>query len=1131
MTLLARIPVLLRYVIGWLSVHCGGDLYGETEQVDSKLAKEAPYKYLGRTFTGDFASGPHGEATATAVGPGVILTAAHVLWTQSPNTIRLPWENYRRWHPGVSSEADPSYTHVVSIVSLTGYADAIDRYDYNLYDGRSPPEVFNRDAMVLIFSSDSATPFGFARAHPRAYQSGFLFGKNYYEVVGYPSGKYYQGDARAWKVHRTAEKDRLWLAEEPEGQFQPGYSHDNRLFSGGRELDTEAGNSGGPLIARGREGEPWLISGVVVGANSLFRVMDQELSDLIDSALVGQVENNQSRFRFIQQDMRAAEGTEPPIIRVERIGDLANPASVHITYADIQTTEEVDYVAPARLAWPAGEGGAKTLEIEIVDDAIREGDETVVMILEPDGDSVLDAPHTAQLTIADNDLNEPLDQWDVLEAFDDQPLWRVVFGEGKFVTTGGRRVSWWSHDFLDTGSREFADFSFLDNLNYLDGKFIAAGADPGILVSEEGEDWEVVDLPTSYSVVDVAFGKGTYVAAGGYISSYSTWDDRGLIWTSSDAYQWAQAYNRNHLPFTGVAFGQDRFLAWTWEGLYTSTDGLNWTIVDNEGGMGYIQDVVWGGSGFAAVDLDGRIFWSSDGLAWTPAQAAAGMPLNSVTYRNGWFVAAGRNGRIVTSDDGGQSWIERYPGGRETLVQGVVAAGKMVVAGEGQALVAELGEYMDFIRVPQNRHISIGARVEFVTDFVSSAGEELGLQWQRDGIPLSGATEKTLLLNSAYSVDAGEYRLAVTGEGRTWFSPPAVLTLDKQQEAPELNAAMTRSSYGVTLEWEDKSAYEEAYRIERREPGGETWIEVANLAADSTRYADRNLTPGTAYQYRISAVAGDDEISVSSDVVSTREATNLANLSTRGLVGQGDDVMIGGFVIPEGPAMSLYLRGLGPSLKSSGISNTISDPSLRLVRTGVAEPLEIVNDDWVDSGESQAIASSGLPPPEDAESALWVTLPPGSYTAILRNEGEEPMAVGMVEIYDITADCETCRLTNLSTRGVVKGGSELMIGGLIIAGPAEKQILVRGLGPSLSEVEMPLADPVLKMVMSNGGEFRLDNWTESDRASQFAELGLPMSHEKEVAEIYQVGAGAYTFQITGQDGSEGVALLEIYEVD
>lgn len=1129
MLLFERISFSFVLLVGWLCLLAGSSS-GQTELVDSTEASEAPYTYLGRTFTGDFSSGPHGEATATAVGPGVILTAAHVLWTNSPNTIRLPWENYRRWHPGVSSENDPSYTNVVSIVSLTGYADAIDRYDFNHFDGGSPKEVFNRDAMVLIFSDDSATPYGFARAHPRAYQSGFLYDKHYYQVAGYPSGKYVRGDLRGWRVHRTASKNRLWLREESEDQFEPGYQYENRLFTGGQALDTESGNSGGPLFARTKDGEPWLIAGVVVGENSLFRTMDQELSDLIDTAIVGQVENDQSRFRFKEQEVEAIEGGEQPRIMVERIGDLSNPASVSVHFADIGTSEETDYLSSAILAWEAEEGGEKALELEILDDELREGVETLLMILDPDEGSTLDAPHTAHLKVIDNDLDEPLDQWVALEAFEDDTVWKIVFAEGKFVGIGGQEANWWSHDLTESGGSDFSSFRFLDSLNYLDGKFVAAGAAPSVLVSEDGVDWQSVSLPTGYNVVDVAYGNGTYVAVGGY-SSFYYWEDLGIIWNSSDVQEWTQVYEEFHFSFRGIAFGQGRFLAWTWDELLTSTDGLSWTVVQMPEEMTIVNDIAWGENHFVAADNEGNIFRSADGITWTPTEVRDGLPLYSVTYRNGYFIVAGRKGRILTSEDDGFTWAERYTELRETLVQGLSAAGKMIVAGDGLVLGAELGDYVEFLKEQEIEQISMGDSVAFGGDFVSSIEEGLSLQWQKDGHPIEGATERILSLDSAYSSDAGHYRLAVSRDNQSWYSPGVHLTLDKQQEPPNLLQAATQSSYGVTLAWEDHSSHEEEYRIERRKMGSEGWDWVAALPVDSTRYIDRNLNPETGYQYRISAVAGADEVSILTDMIYTLPATNLVNLSTRGLVGKGDDVMIGGFVIPDGPEMTLYLRGLGPSLEGSGILNAISDPSLTLVQTGTNETVETTNDNWVNSADRQAIEESGLPPTADNESAMFVTLNPGSYTAILSNQGEESFGVGLIEIYDVTTGCESCRLTNLSTRGVVKGGDDLMIGGLVVLGEAGKQILVRGLGPSLTQVEGALEDPVLKMVTGDGEEFLIDDWSQSNRADEFAELGLAMDHEREAADIYQVSEGTYTFQILGQNDGEGVALLEIFEVD
>ena len=123
------------------------------------------------------------------------------------------------------------------------------------------------------------------------------------------------------------------------------------------------------------------VLGVVVGENALFRVMDEELSDLIDTALVGQVENDQSRFRFTEPEIQASEGAEQPVIMIERIGNLTDPATATLTYVDIKTTEGEDYHSPITVEWEAGEGGAKAVELEVVDDDVREGDETMVIIL------------------------------------------------------------------------------------------------------------------------------------------------------------------------------------------------------------------------------------------------------------------------------------------------------------------------------------------------------------------------------------------------------------------------------------------------------------------------------------------------------------------------------------------------------------------------------------------------------------------------------------------------------------------------------------------------------------------------------------------------------------------------------
>jgi hypothetical protein len=124
----------------------------------------------------------------------------------------------------------------------------------------------------------------------------------------------------------------------------------------------------------------------------------------------------------------------------------------------------------------------------------------------------------------------------------------------------------------------------------------------------------------------------------------------------------------------------------------------------------------------------------------------------------------------------------------------------------------------------------------------------------------------------------------------------------------------------------------------------------------------------------------------------------LANISTRGLVETGTNVMIGGFIVGGGPGSSdVLVRGLGPSLSATGISNALTDPTLELHDgngSGVAS-----NDNWKDA-QQKVIEATGIPPTNDAESAVVATLLPGNYTAVLagKNGGS---GIGLVEVYHL----------------------------------------------------------------------------------------------------------------------------------
>src|ERR1700674_2553588 len=254
------------------------------------------------------------------------------------------------------------------------------------------------------------------------------------------------------------------------------------------------------------------------------------------------------------------------------------------------------------------------------------------------------------------------------------------------------------------------------------------------------------------------------------------------------------------------------------------------------------------------------------------------------------------------------------------------------------------------------------------------------------------------------------------------------------------------------------------------------------------------------------------------------------NIATRGNVLNADNVLIGGFIITGNDRKNVLLRGIGPS---SGVPGALADPTLELY-TG--NTLLAMNDNWktASNGSSQQaeIEATTIPPKNDSESALVRLLPPGSYTAILRgNNGGT--GIGLVEAYDLNQATTDSQFANISTRGFVQGGNNVMIGGIILGGATgSNEILVRALGPSLasSSITNPLPDPTLGLYNSQGTLLRgNDNWKESQQADIQA-TGIPPKNDLESALIALLPPGNYTAIIGGTGGATGVGLVEVYNL-
>jgi Matrixin len=258
----------------------------------------------------------------------------------------------------------------------------------------------------------------------------------------------------------------------------------------------------------------------------------------------------------------------------------------------------------------------------------------------------------------------------------------------------------------------------------------------------------------------------------------------------------------------------------------------------------------------------------------------------------------------------------------------------------------------------------------------------------------------------------------------------------------------------------------------------------------------------------------------------------LMNLSTRAVTSTGDSVLIGGFIVQGSQPARFILRGIGYTLASFAVPNALKDPVIEVYDAN--RNLVASNDDWFSAAQASTIASYRRDPPNSLESAVLVTLNPGNYTAIVKSysSSSQPAQTGVAlfELYDLRTS--TSRAGNVSSRGHVGTGDNIMIAGFIIGGSAGKLVLIRAIGPSLSQFNVSgvLADPSLELRDANGNLVEANNdWQQSGQASIISAAGDAPSNPKESAIQRTLAPGNYTALVRGVNNTTGNALVEVFD--
>ena len=253
----------------------------------------------------------------------------------------------------------------------------------------------------------------------------------------------------------------------------------------------------------------------------------------------------------------------------------------------------------------------------------------------------------------------------------------------------------------------------------------------------------------------------------------------------------------------------------------------------------------------------------------------------------------------------------------------------------------------------------------------------------------------------------------------------------------------------------------------------------------------------------------------------------LSNISTRGQALTGGDVMIAGFVIGGAANKTVAVVVTGPSLGQFGIPNPLPNPTVRLTRangTAVAS-----NDDWATASNAAQLIAANLAPSHQLESAILINLAPGAYTAIVEG-ANGGTGTAVVAVYEV--DGPTIPLVNISTRGRVGTGIDVMIGGFVIAGSASQKVAIVATGPSLGQfgIPNPLANPTLRLTTASGTTIATnDDWQQAPNAAEITQLNFDPAHPQESVILVTLAPGAYTAILEGVNGGVGVGVVGVYK--
>jgi hypothetical protein len=439
---------------------------------------------------------------------------------------------------------------------------------------------------------------------------------------------------------------------------------------------------------------------------------------------------------------------------------------------------------------------------------------------------------------------------------------------------------------------------------------------------------------------------------------------------------------------------------------------------------------------------------------------------------------------------------------------------------------------------PVSQTANLGATATFTV--VATGNPTPTYQWQKNGAAISGATSATLTLATLQASDAASYAVVVTNNQGTATSNTVTLTVTTPATGTTVPVITTQPiavavNAGQSATFTVGASGTPAPSYQWRKDG------AAISGATSATFTLASAQPGDAGSYDVVVTNSAGSVN-STPAALTVASSRLVNFSVLTTAGTGDQTLIVGFTVGGSGTKQAVVRAIGPSLTQFGVASALVDPQVKLYNGSSA--LIGQNDNW---GGDPALTSAfnlvGAFPlaPASKDAALVPSLAAGGYSAQVSGVpatagAAAPTGTALLEVYDADPAVTATRLINISARNQVGTGPNVLIAGFVITGNAPKTLLVRGIGPGLSQfgVGGVLVDPQLAVFDGRGVVVASnDNWGgTAPLTSAFAQTGaftIPAA-SKDAAAVVTLQPGTYTVQLSGVGGATGVALIELYEL-